>query len=125
MPTIRETSSCLYLSPPLANVGVRPCVNVALMSRSRRNRGKGDHSRPGDPLACEGNRQGLNPVPATNGTGNQVLPKRMTMAYNALDQRTQIARFQSTGTANPVATTDFTYDTANRLVRRYFALVLT
>ena len=47
------------------------------------------------------------------------------MAYNALDQRTQIARFQSTGTANPVATTDFTYDTANRLVRRYFALVLT
>ena len=54
-------------------------------------------------------------MPATNGTGNQVLPKRMTMAYNALDQRTQIARFQSTGTANPVATTDFTYDTANRL----------
>ena len=52
---------------------------------------------------------------ATNGTGNQVLPKRVTMAYNALDQRTQIARFQSTGTANPVATTDFTYDTANRL----------
>ena len=47
--------------------------------------------------------------------GNQVLPKRVTMAYNALDQRTQIARFQSTGTANPVATTDFTYDTANRL----------
>jgi RHS repeat-associated protein len=37
------------------------------------------------------------------------------MAYNALGQRTQIARFQSTGTANPVATTDFTYDTANRL----------
>ena len=54
-------------------------------------------------------------MPATNGTGNQVLPKRVTMAYNALDQRTQIARFQSTGTANPVATTDFTYDTANRL----------
>ena len=47
--------------------------------------------------------------------GNQVLPKRVTMAYNALDQRTQIARFQSTGTANPVATTNFTYDTANRL----------
>ncbi|MCY3006183.1 MAG: hypothetical protein NTV29_09405 [Planctomycetota bacterium] len=47
--------------------------------------------------------------------GNQVLPKRVTMAYNALGQRTQIARFQSTGTANPVATTDFTYDTANRL----------
>jgi RHS repeat-associated protein len=47
--------------------------------------------------------------------GNQVLPKRVTMAYNALGQRTQIARFQSTGTANPVATTDFTYDSANRL----------
>ena len=47
--------------------------------------------------------------------GNLVLPKRVTMAYNTLGQRTQIARFQSTGTANPVATTNFTYDTANRL----------
>jgi RHS repeat-associated protein len=46
------------------------------------------------------------------------------MAYNTLGQRTQIARFQSTGTANPVATTDFTYDTANRLVRRHDAVVL-
>jgi len=53
-----------------------------------------------------------------------VLPKRVSMAYNALGQRTQIARFQSTGTANPVATTDFTYDTANRLVRRHDAVVL-
>ena len=53
-----------------------------------------------------------------------MLPKRVTMAYNALGQRTQIARFQSTGTANPVATTDFTYDTANRLVRRHDAVVL-
>ncbi len=47
--------------------------------------------------------------------GNSVLPKRVTMAYNALGQRTQLARFQSTGTTNPVATTDTTYDTANRL----------
>ena len=47
--------------------------------------------------------------------GNQVLPKRVSFTYNALGQRTQIARFQSTGTANPVATTDFTYDFANRL----------
>jgi RHS repeat-associated protein len=46
------------------------------------------------------------------------------MAYNALGQRTQIARFQSTGTANPVVTTDFTYDTANRMVRRHDAVVL-
>jgi RHS repeat-associated protein len=37
------------------------------------------------------------------------------MAYNALGQRTQLARFQSTGSTNPVATTDYTYDTANRL----------
>jgi YD repeat-containing protein len=37
------------------------------------------------------------------------------MAYNALGQWTQIARFQSTGTANPVATTDFTYDPLSRL----------
>ena len=51
----------------------------------------------------------------TNVTGNQVLPKRVTMAYNALGQRTQIARFQSTATANPVATTDFRYGTANRV----------
>jgi hypothetical protein len=44
-----------------------------------------------------------------------VTAKRVAFSYNNLGHRTQIARFQSTGTANPVATTDFTYDTANRL----------
>ncbi|MFN7731632.1 MAG: hypothetical protein ACK5OB_07010 [Pirellula sp.] len=47
--------------------------------------------------------------------GNTVLAKHLTFAYNALSQRTQIARYQSTGTSNAVATTDFTYDSANRL----------
>jgi RHS repeat-associated protein len=37
------------------------------------------------------------------------------MRLSNLSQRTQIARFQSTATTNPVATTDFTYDSANRL----------
>jgi len=44
-----------------------------------------------------------------------VTAKRVAFSYNNLGQRTQIARFQSTGTANPVATTDFTFDTANRM----------
>ena len=39
----------------------------------------------------------------------------MAFSYNALSQRTQIARYQSTGTTNAVATTNFTYDYANRL----------
>jgi RHS repeat-associated protein len=39
----------------------------------------------------------------------------ITQSFNALSQRTQIARYQSTGTTNAVATTDFTFDTANRL----------
>lgn len=37
------------------------------------------------------------------------------MRLSNLNQRTQIARYQSTGTTNAVATTDFTYDSANRL----------
>ena len=47
--------------------------------------------------------------------GHTVLAKHVTFAYNALNQRTQIARYQSTGTTSAVATTDFTYDSANRL----------
>jgi hypothetical protein len=47
--------------------------------------------------------------------GNAVLPKRVALEYNALGQRTKISRFESTGTTNAVATTDFTYDFANRL----------
>jgi RHS repeat-associated protein len=37
------------------------------------------------------------------------------LEYNALGQRTKISRFESIGTTNAVATTDFTYDFANRL----------
>jgi RHS repeat-associated protein len=47
--------------------------------------------------------------------GNSVTAKHITQSFNALSQRTQIARYQSTGTTNAVATTDFTFDTANRL----------
>jgi RHS repeat-associated protein len=47
--------------------------------------------------------------------GSAVLPKRVALEYNALGQRTKISRFESTGTTNAVATTDFTYDFANRL----------
>jgi YD repeat-containing protein len=47
--------------------------------------------------------------------GNAVLPKRVALEYNTLGQRTKISRFESTGTTNAVATTDFTYDFANRL----------
>ncbi len=60
-------------------------------------------------------------MPPTNGIqqgqsgGNAVTSKRATIAYNALGQRTTLARFQSTGTTNAVATTDYTYDTINRL----------
>lgn len=47
--------------------------------------------------------------------GNAVTSKRVTQSFNVMNQRTNIARFQSTGTTNPVATTDFAYDTINRL----------
>jgi YD repeat-containing protein len=47
--------------------------------------------------------------------GSAVLPKRVALEYNALGQRKKISRFESTGTTNAVATTDFTYDFANRL----------
>ena len=57
----------------------------------------------------------LEVVQANQVGGNQVPPKRVSFTCNSLGQRTRIARFQSTGTANPVATTDFTYDFANRL----------
>ena len=47
--------------------------------------------------------------------GNAVTSKHVTLAYNALSQRTNLARYQSTETTNGVATTDYTYDTINRL----------
>ena len=47
--------------------------------------------------------------------GNGVTSKHFTLSYNALGQKTNIARYQSTGATSAVSTTDFTYDTANRL----------
>ncbi len=47
--------------------------------------------------------------------GNAVTSKHVTMAYNALSRRTNISRYQSTGTTSAVATSDFTYDSDNRL----------
>ncbi|MDX1930784.1 MAG: RHS repeat-associated core domain-containing protein, partial [Pirellulaceae bacterium] len=47
--------------------------------------------------------------------GNAVTAKRAAFAYNKLNQRTSVTRYQSTGTSNFVATTDYTYDTVNRL----------
>ena len=47
--------------------------------------------------------------------GNAVTSKHITLAYNALSQRTNLARYQSTGTTSAVASTDYTYDTINRL----------
>ncbi|MEZ6133594.1 MAG: hypothetical protein R3C53_01660 [Pirellulaceae bacterium] len=46
--------------------------------------------------------------------GQMIQPKRVTQSFNSLGQRTSIARFESASTANPVATSSFTYDTANR-----------
>jgi RHS repeat-associated protein len=47
--------------------------------------------------------------------GNAVAAKHFTQSYNSLSQRTNISRYQSTGLTNAVATSDFTYDTSNRL----------
>ncbi len=47
--------------------------------------------------------------------GNAVTAKRATFAYNVLNQRTLVSRYQSTGTTNAVATTEYSYDTLNRL----------
>jgi hypothetical protein len=56
-PAIRETSSCLYLSLPLAILpAARPCVSVA-QRHDKKKQGHSHHARPGDHLACQGNRQ--------------------------------------------------------------------
>ncbi|MDX1930092.1 MAG: RHS repeat-associated core domain-containing protein, partial [Pirellulaceae bacterium] len=47
--------------------------------------------------------------------GNAVTAKRAVFEYNKLNQRTSLTRYQSTGTSNFVAATDYTYDTVNRL----------
>ena len=54
-------------------------------------------------------------VQESQSGGNAVTSKHVTLAYNALSQRTNLTRYQSTGTTNGVATTDNTYDTINRL----------
>lgn len=41
--------------------------------------------------------------------------KHVIISYNGLGQKTNVKRYQSTGTTSLVATTDFGYDTANRL----------
>ena len=48
-------------------------------------------------------------------SGNAVARKHVTRAYNRVDQFTAFNRYESTGTSNPVATTDFAYDTLNRV----------
>ena len=47
--------------------------------------------------------------------GNVVTSKRVTQSYNSLSQRTGIGPYQSTGTSNLVVSTNFSFDTANRL----------
>ncbi len=48
-------------------------------------------------------------------SGNAVASKHLTLAYNKLGQFTSFNRYESTGTSSQVASTDFTYDTLNRL----------
>jgi RHS repeat-associated protein len=50
----------------------------------------------------------------SNG-GNTVGAKHVTIGYNALGQRTSLNRYESLGTTNLVATTNWGYDSANRL----------
>ncbi len=54
-------------------------------------------------------------VQESQSGGKAVTAKHVTFVYNALSQRTNLTRYQSTGTTNGVATTDNTYDTINRL----------
>ncbi len=39
--------------------------------------------------------------------------KRVAKDYNALNQRTKLTRYQSTGSSNLVASTDYAYDSVN------------
>ena len=50
-----------------------------------------------------------------SNSGNTVASKHVTLTYNKLDQFTGFNRYESTGTSSQVATTDFTYDSLNRL----------
>jgi RHS repeat-associated protein len=54
-------------------------------------------------------------VQQSQSGGNAVTAKHVTIAYNALNQRTSLARYQSTGAGSAVATTSYTFDSINRL----------
>jgi RHS repeat-associated protein len=56
-----------------------------------------------------------NIVQQSQAGGNAVTSKHIVIGYNAVGQQTSIARYQSTGTTNHVATTSFVFDTINRL----------
>ncbi len=47
--------------------------------------------------------------------GSAVNAKQVTFAYNGLGQKTNVTRYQITTVANLVASTDYSYDTGNRL----------
>lgn len=54
-------------------------------------------------------------VQTSQAGGNPVVSKHITQAFNAASQRTNITRYQSAGTTNLVARTNFSYDTVGRL----------
>ncbi len=54
-------------------------------------------------------------VQQSQSGGNAVTAKRVAIDYNALNQRTKLTRYHSTSSSNLVASTDYTYDTVNRL----------
>jgi YD repeat-containing protein len=47
--------------------------------------------------------------------GNAVTAKRAVFEYNALNQQTKLTRYQSTSSSNLVGSTEYAYDTVNRL----------
>ena len=47
--------------------------------------------------------------------GNAVTAKRAAFEYNSLSQRTKLTRYQSTTSSNLVGSTEYAYDTVNRL----------
>lgn len=50
-----------------------------------------------------------------SNSGNTVASKHVTLAYNKVNQFSAFNWYESTGTSNQVATTDFAYDSLNRL----------
>jgi len=56
-PAIRETSSCLFLSLPLAILGVAPACESAKSSAQEKKQGHSRHETQGDHLALSGELQ--------------------------------------------------------------------